>query len=273
MRTDAAAIDYGPLDQGGLGRMLFYPRRESDFPPGGGRGENILIPVEKDIVVGARFHLSSSEAPNILFFHGNGEIVADYDDLAVIYADRGINFLPVDYRGYGRSTGMPTVTAMMRDCHAVFEYVQGWLRDRGHSGPFIVMGRSLGSASALELADSYGGAIQGVIIESGFADTGPLLALLGLSLEYLGITEKEGFRNTEKIGRFVGPTLVIHGEFDSIIPCAQGEMLYEASPSREKRFVLIPHAGHNDIFAVGLAEYFDGVSWLAEQARAKLAEG
>jgi hypothetical protein len=35
----------------------------------------------------------------------------------------GINFLAVDYRGYGRSTGQPTVSAMMRDCHVIFDYV------------------------------------------------------------------------------------------------------------------------------------------------------
>ena len=47
-------------------------------------------------------------APSILFFHGNGEIVADYDDLGPLYNRMGINFLAADYRGYGRSTGRPT---------------------------------------------------------------------------------------------------------------------------------------------------------------------
>lgn len=59
--------------------------------------------------------LQKKNAPTLLFFHGNGEIVEDYDDIAQIYLKLGINFLPVDYRGYGRSTGSPTVTAMMRD--------------------------------------------------------------------------------------------------------------------------------------------------------------
>jgi hypothetical protein len=34
-----------------------------------------------------------------LFFQGNGEIVADYDDIAPCLVDLGASFLPVDCRG------------------------------------------------------------------------------------------------------------------------------------------------------------------------------
>ena len=49
--------------------------------------------------IGARFHIAGKEAPNILFFHGNGEIVSDYDDLGPVYNRIGINFLPVTTAG------------------------------------------------------------------------------------------------------------------------------------------------------------------------------
>ena len=42
----------------------------------------------------------------------------------------GINFFLVDYRGYGRSTGAPTVSAMMRDCHIVLAFARKWLPER-----------------------------------------------------------------------------------------------------------------------------------------------
>ena len=41
-----------------------------------------------DVVLGARFHPAAATAATILFFHGNGEIVADYDELAPS-TDRG----------------------------------------------------------------------------------------------------------------------------------------------------------------------------------------
>jgi hypothetical protein len=52
-----------------------------------------------------------TEGPTLLFFHGNGEIVADYEDLGPLYASKGSVF-PMDYREHGRSTGTPTVTTM-----------------------------------------------------------------------------------------------------------------------------------------------------------------
>ncbi len=244
--------------------FLFHPRLEWGSPKRSPSAEDMLIQVEKDVVVGARFHLAGKEAPNILFFHGNGEIVADYDDIGLIYLKMGINFLPVDYRGYGRSSGKPTITAMMRDSHVIFDYVQNWLKERGYSGPFILMGRSLGSASALELSAYYRDQIEGLIIESGFAYARPLLQLLGINMEALGIKEEEGFRNIDKISTFDKPTLIIHAEKDHLIPFSEGQALYDACPARDKRLLMIPGANHNDVFLRGMREYMEAVKGLVE---------
>ena len=139
------------------------------------------------IAVGARFHLSGLTHANILFFHGNGEIAADYDAIGPFYNRIGVNFLAVDYRGYGRSTGSPTVSAMMRDCHAVFKYACGRIDDVPQSGPLIVMGRSLGSAPAIELAFTYPDRVRGLVVESGFARVIPLLRLLGIDATRYGV--------------------------------------------------------------------------------------
>jgi alpha-beta hydrolase superfamily lysophospholipase len=81
----------------------------------------MLIAVEPGVDVGARFHMAANTGVNILFFHGNGEIVSDYDELGPVYNQMGINFLAIDYRGYGRSTGQPTVSAMMKDCRPTLQ--------------------------------------------------------------------------------------------------------------------------------------------------------
>jgi hypothetical protein len=262
---DISAIDYSKFDRPEILMMLFHPRPEWPISEGGGESEDILIPVERDVVVGGRFHLSGKSNPNIIFFHGNGEIVADYDDLGSLYVRRGMNFLPVDYRGYGRSTGIPTITNMMRDAHVIFHHVLSWLSENGHEGPLIVMGRSLGSASALELSGYYGNQIDGLAIESGFAHVGPLLQLLGIDMEVLGLREEEGFSNLEKIRGFAKPTLIIHAERDHIIPFAEGQALYEASPARQKRLLMIPGANHNDIFLKGMGEYMEAVEALSNE--------
>ena len=258
--------DYSQLDGPEVLMRLFHPRPEYGSIEKPENAVDLLIPVENDVVVGARFHVTGKSAPNILFFHGNGEIVADYDDLGPLFNRMGMNFLPVDYRGYGRSTGRPTVTAMMRDCHTSFEFTKEWLKGKGCDGVFIVMGRSLGSASALELASRYKERIDALVVESGFAYTGPLLALLGINHEAIGFREEQGVSNLEKIRTWDKPALVIHAEFDHIIPFTDGQALYDACPSSDKTLLKIPGANHNDIFMRGLEAYMKGVKNLCERA-------
>jgi fermentation-respiration switch protein FrsA (DUF1100 family) len=256
-QDDSAA--YAVLDRSEVLRAIFHPRAESAHVSSQTTGEEHLIEVATDTCIGARFHMCDRLGANILFFHGNGEIAADYDDLAPMYTSLGINFLVVDYRGYGRSSGYPTVSAMMSDCHALFDYTQKWLQDNDYSGPLVVMGRSLGSASALDLVIDPKKKIDGLIIESGFAFAGPLLRLLGVDTDRIGFNENKGFRNVDKIQRFSGPTLVIHAEYDHIIPFSDGKALHESSKAPQKQLLKIKDANHNDIFFRGMHVYMRAI--------------
>ncbi len=263
--TDASASKdtYALLDRPEVLQLLFHPRKEDGLAAIETPYDDVLIPVDDDTVIGARFHMESRDSSNILFFHGNGEIVADYDELGRIYNQLGLNFMAVDYRGYGRSTGQPTVSAMMKDCHLIFDFVIQWLQKMRFSGALIAMGRSLGSASVLELAATRASQIDGLIIESGFAYAGPLLTLLGIDIKALGFTEVEGFGNVAKIAVFDKPLLIIHAENDHIIPFTDGQALYEASRSNTKTLLKIPEANHNDIFMRGLRPYLAAIKTLA----------
>ncbi len=257
--------DHTLLDRPEVCRALFHPRGEwSDLAE---TDQDHMIPVAQDVAIGARFHVASPSAVNILFFHGNGEIVADYHDLGPLYNRMDINFLVADYRGYGRSSGTPTVSAMLADSHRILEYARAWLAENRCTGPLVVMGRSLGSAPALELAAAHGHAVSGLIIESGFALAAPLLRLLGVDVVRLGFEERKGFRNTDKMGRFTGPTLLIHAEHDHIIPFADGEALFAASGAPDKRLVRIDGANHNDLFYVGAQTYLKAVADLVRKVR------
>jgi len=273
--TDKTNIDYSVLDRPEVLQFLFHPRpdlapspvQSAESAAPGKVEQDIQIPVEEGVAIGARFHMADNSGANILFFHGNGEIVADYDELGPVYNQLGINFLAVDYRGYGRSSGQPTVSAMMQDCHVIFDFVQTWLEQNQFVGPFILMGRSLGSASVLELAATRKDATDGLVVESGFAFAAPLLQLLGIDLAALGFKEERGFRNIDKIQNFTKPTLIIHAEYDHIIPFSDGEALYSACPSPDKVFLKIPGANHNDIFMRGFQEYLAAVKQMVDRVQ------
>jgi hypothetical protein len=263
--------DFSALDRPEILMFLFHPRREYGPHPGTAPEnatkvpgvQDVLIPVEKSIAVGARLHLSGRANANILFFHGNGEIAADYDEIAPFFNRMEINFLAADYRGYGRSTGHPTVSAMMQDAHSIFAFVTAWLARNGFTEPMILMGRSLGSASAIELAAAYPDRVAGLIVESGFARAGPLLRLLGVDPAAFCFREETAFAHLAKIARFRQPTLIIHAEFDHIIPFADGQALYDAAGAADKTLLKIPGANHNDILAHGFQDYLEAVRRLA----------
>jgi uncharacterized protein len=262
--NDVSQIDYSAFDRPEILRFLFHPRPEESISPPSENPKDFDIPVEDGFFIGARLHSFDKSAPVILFFHGNGEIVSDYNDLGPMYSSIGSNFLPVDYRGYGRSTGSPTVTGMMRDCHSIFDYFRQWLDTHGYTGSLIVMGRSLGSASALELAENYQDEIDGLIIDSGFAYFMPLLKLLGVNINAMEISEQGRLRNIDKIQNFYKPTLFIHAEYDHIIPFSDAQALFDACPASDKKMLKIPGADHNTIFYYGMNDYMNSVKELVQ---------
>ncbi len=250
--------NYAVLDQPGVLRSLFHPRKEDpDRVTHGGR-DDLMIPVGQDVEVGGSFHFKSNDAPVVLFFHGNGEIVSDYDELGNYFLDAGVNFFVVDYRGYGSSSGFPTFSSMMADCHILLDFLISYMERKQMTGPVCVMGRSLGSAPALELgATSH--AIHSLMIESGFALAAPLLSILGIDIVSMGFRKEEGFENLDKIKKIFCRCLIIHAQFDHIIPFSEGRALYDACPSDTKFLLEIKGANHNDIFFRGMAPYLEQV--------------
>jgi pimeloyl-ACP methyl ester carboxylesterase len=158
--------DYTRIDQSPLLYYLFYPRKIFTAPPLG--TFDFFVPVEGDISVSCRFYAGNNSWPWILFFHGNGEVISDYDSIFPFYHHRGLNLIVTDYRGYGASGGMPNLTNLINDAHTIFKAIQKELPVRKFKEDLWVMGRSLGSISALELAYHYPESIKGLIIESGF---------------------------------------------------------------------------------------------------------
>jgi len=196
-------------------------------------------------------------------------IAQDYDAIGALYNKYGINLIAVDYRGYGRSSGSPTVSHMMADAHKIFAATKDLLQEKGFEAPLFIMGRSLGSACAIELADTYSDKIAGIIIESGFALTMPLLELFGIDIAAMGIGERDGFRNALKIGSWLKPMLILHGQHDQIISIENAELLQTQCPSKGREIQMVPGADHNSIIQVGGRVYFETIARFLKRAMRK----
>ena len=159
-----AQVDYSPLDAPEISMNSFYPRQGWTHPADG--VQDYTINVGDDIGLSCRFFPAGSSAPTILFFYGNGETAIDYNSIAPLYNQIGVNFFVADYRGYGKSGGSPSFTTMLADASTVLEAMRIVLGASGYNGPVFVMGRSMGRHSAFELAAKDEPGINGVIIES-----------------------------------------------------------------------------------------------------------
>jgi hypothetical protein len=255
------------IDQPKVIQNLFHPRPEYGQGSDQIGSYQISIEVEPGISVGGWLHATElAAAPALLFFHGNGEIAADYHQLANLYRQLGITLLVMDYRGYGISGGQPTGSNLQSDGMAIYRAISTIFEENGLTpSRLYVMGRSLGSVPAIEVASRVGDEIAGLIIESGFSDTFALMRTLGLYFLTGGDEVANGFNNAGKINRVIAPTLIIHGQSDVLIPASDGETLYQQAGTENKKLVLIPGAGHNDLMMVGLNQYFGSIREFIQQ--------
>lgn len=247
--TDAMTLLDHPL----LASRYFLPRRgalEEAFYVVGADGASRL-----GCFRAAPF--DDEQALTVLHFHGNAEIVADYvPAMADVMNELGVNVLFAEYRGYGVSSGTPSLNAMLDDAESIFRALDV------PASRVVAFGRSLGSLFALEIAGRHPD-IAGLILESGIAD--PLdPAITRVSAEDLGVSSEEltaavaeRVDQRAKISRYGGPLLVMHTKADLLIPATHGKKLFEwgGAPVTNKRLVLLDHGDHGTIYSANRERY------------------
>jgi alpha-beta hydrolase superfamily lysophospholipase len=254
-------IDYSAIDQPSILQYIFYPRK--DYNPCPENAFDISVPVDPYVLISCRFYVGHQDQPWILFFHGNGEVMSDYDGIAPYYHQIKLNLVVADYRGYGASSGIPTLSDLVRDSHVILKEVRRELSRRDLRNDLWVMGRSLGSIPALELVHQHQEMIHGLIIESGCPSFIRVIRHLGIPTYGVDL-EKIDHECIEMIMRITVPTLIIHGEKDTLIPPREAKDLYRYLGSDNKQLVIIPSANHNDILPVGVQKYFKSLRQFVE---------
>ena len=177
----------------------------------------------------------------VLFCHGNeGNVALWRANFGLLHDLAGVAVLGFDYRGYGRSEGVPSEAGIFADGRAA----RAWLAHRVGipESQIVLMGRSLGGAVAIDLAAKD--APRALVVESTFTSAPELAGSIvpWLPLRYLMRTE---LNSIAKIKNYHGPFLQSHGDEDRLVPFAMGKRLFAAA-NEPKRFVTIPHGGHND---------------------------
>lgn len=235
------------LDHPLVSSRYFFPRLEP-FP------DPYWVEAADGSKLACYHQVINPDAKTVVYFHGNGEVVADYlSDFPEWITRAGQNVLLAEYRGYGMSTGHPSLAGMLEDVVPIIQSLN--VPDR----KIVLFGRSIGSLYALHGVYRRP-QIGGLIIESGVADLTQRFFQrvspeeLGLSTTDIVDELKKYFDYAQKLNGFQGQTLVMHTRFDELLDVRHAEMLYAAA-REPKRLKIFAQGGHNDIFFRNRTEY------------------
>lgn len=255
--------DYSLLDRGGLSAQIFFPRPDRSPAPAGATDH--LVEVDDGVSIAARRYEVDRHGPTIVYFHGNGEVVGDHDGIAPLYHSIGANLLVFEFRGYGRSTGSPTIEHLVADGAACGRWAVEALDGDGFDGPRLVMGRSLGANPALEVAARVPG-YRGLILESGAGNVGRFIGRLGLSPS--AELDRLVAAHEAKLATITVPSLLIHGLADDLVPVDNALATAERLTASEVTTELVEGAGHNDLLLVDPGRYIEAIARLIERVSA-----
>ncbi len=208
-----------------------------------------------DARLACSYHEIDPAAKTLVYFHGNGEIVDDWQgDFVTLIQKMGCNCFLAELRGYGQSTGQPQLGKMLEDVVTTIEALNR------PASEIIFFGRSVGSIFAIEAAAKFPRA-AGLILESGIADVQERLLLrvdpweLDVSPTKLAEEIDRNLNHQLKLSAYPGPVLVMHTQHDGLIDVSHGQRLYDWAPGK-KRLKTFPQGNHNDIMYVNAREYF-----------------
>lgn len=179
----------------------------------------------------------------VLYCHGNAGNLSGRLPALEGLLRLGVAVLIVDYRGFGESSGRPTVAGTRLDVEAAWDFLiaQGWSPDR-----IVVWGRSIGGAIAIDQAaraSEAGTPPAALIVEGSFTSTVELGRELHPLLPVGWFAARIDYPSRELIAKVDAPILIAHARDDELIAFHHGEALHEASGTREPLIELA--GGHN----------------------------
>lgn len=277
LRASVAALVAAVLP--GCTQMFYFPSRAAL----GGVPENA-----EDVTFrsadGTRLHgwlLHSTEgAPRARFvhFHGNaGNITSHVRQLAWV-TRRGYDLLEFDYRGYGRSDGMPTPDGVHQDAVTVLSWAEETAaRDQA---PLVLYGQSLGGAVMLRAIGDVGTRrVLAVVAEGTFhsyeEEAASVFWRTPLLFPFTGFAYalvSDRYSPAPYVASIAPvPLLVIHGDQDRVVDVAFGRAVYDLG--RPPKSLWIVRGGrHTDALAVGGGVYRDELLAFVEASRPAFLE-
>lgn len=173
----------------------------------------------------------------VIYFHGNAGNLQRWGNYAVDITGLGYEVLMIDYRGYGKSTGMPNEKVLYDDAALIWN----WAKENTELEKIVIYGRSLGSAVATHLAADVQPDL--LILETPFDELKEANILRHL---FYVVPLKTKFASKEHLGKVKGKVVIFQGTDDWIVNLQSAERLKPLLKKTDK-FIIIPEGGHRNL--------------------------
>jgi alpha-beta hydrolase superfamily lysophospholipase len=202
--------------------------------------DEIFLTAEDGAVLNALHFKNENPAGVILYFHGNAGDLSRWGQIATYFVEKNYDVVIMDYRTYGKSTGILSEEALMKDAQLFYDYAVAIYKE----DQLILYGRSLGTGLASFLA-SRNHPSQ-LILET------PYFSMLDVAKErfpYLPLSFMIKYKmpSYEFLQTSKCPILIVHGTKDKIVPLRSGEKLYNVLKKKEVTMVVVEGGEHNNL--------------------------
>ncbi|NNN28174.1 alpha/beta hydrolase [Pseudomonas nitroreducens] len=232
------------LALGGCSSLLFYPSDDVAITPARAKLEfrDVTFTTADGVRLAGWWLPAKAGVPvrgTVLHLHGNGGNMAWHLGGAYWLPEQGYQVLMLDYRGYGKSEGEPSLPAIYQDIDAAFAWLDKAPEVQGK--PVILLGQSLGGAMAVHYLGMHPERqkkLNAVVLDgvpASYRDvaqytlsTSWLTWPLQVPLSWLVPDGDSAIRSMPRLSG--APVLFFHSIDDTIVPLDNGLTLYKAAP-------------------------------------------
>lgn len=214
---------------------LFYsPVKEMQLMQGLEFSENVLKVENSISIYTYQFKLKTEAKANIFLIKGNGGNISTNLEVIKPLVENGFSVYSLDWRGYGKSNGVPNYKGVMLDTEKAFiDFLNKTAND---SVKTIVYGMSLGGQLAIKITKDNQDKVDVLILDGSIASAQSFL-LDNVDIGFLRNRIKDapenynqdyiGIRDIAEIDNI--PKLIIHSKSDRAVPFGRGKNIFDAS--------------------------------------------
>ncbi len=202
--------------------------------------EELFFETEDNVTINAIHFKNENPKGVILYFHGNAGDLSRWGIVTEYFVEKQYDVLIMDYRTYGKSTGVLSEKALYSDA----QYCYNYLKEHYDEKSITIYGRSLGTGIATYMASKN--KPKQLILETPYYSIEDVAKSRFpiLPIKYLLKYKLPSYQYIKEVSC---PISMFHGTDDLVIPFQSAEKLFQTSPKGISTFIKIENGNHNDL--------------------------